>query len=97
MDTHKFSGKDQILIFDFLTRLVEWKDKLQMSEDQAYILLPQFLETSQWCNYEQYNQDHAPVELIVGRKLSSFCFGRTRLLTRFVTHVLRSKQYPSQL
>lgn len=43
MDNHKFSGKDPILIFDFLTRLVEETDKLQMSEDQANMLLPQFL------------------------------------------------------
>lgn len=42
MDSHKFSGKDPILIFDFLTRLMEETDKLLMSEDQAYILLPQF-------------------------------------------------------
>lgn len=43
MDAHKFNGKDPILIFDFLTRYVEETDKLEMSEDQAYVLLAQFL------------------------------------------------------
>ena len=43
METHKFTGKDPILIFDFLTRYVEETDKLEMSEDQAFVLLPQFL------------------------------------------------------
>lgn len=43
LDTPKISGKDPILIFDFSTRLVEEREKLQMSEGQAYILLIQFL------------------------------------------------------
>lgn len=43
MDSHKFSGKDAILVFVFLIRMVEETARLIMSGDQTYILLPQFL------------------------------------------------------
>jgi len=39
----KFSGQDPILIFDFLTRMVEECDTLGMSEAQSFMALPHFL------------------------------------------------------
>lgn len=43
IDTHKRSGKDAMLVFHFLTRMVTETDKLLMTEDRAYILLPNLL------------------------------------------------------
>lgn len=43
MNTHKFSDKYAIFNFDFLTRYVEETDKLAMSEEQDYVILPKFL------------------------------------------------------
>lgn len=42
MGTHKFTSKDPILVFDFLTRYAAETDKIAMSEGQAYVLLTQF-------------------------------------------------------
>lgn len=44
MDTHSFTGKAPITIFDLFTRYVEDTDKVVMSEDQAYLILPQYLK-----------------------------------------------------
>lgn len=40
---HKFSGSDPILVFDFLTRIVEEADMLGMTEGQLFVLLPHML------------------------------------------------------
>lgn len=37
---HKFSGAEPILVFDFLTRIVEEADMLNISEGQLFVLLP---------------------------------------------------------
>lgn len=42
----KNSGEDAILIFDFLNRLVEAADTLEISEDQHMVLLTHFLAGS---------------------------------------------------
>ena len=42
----KFWGQDLILIFDFLTRMVEECDTLGMSEAQTFMALPPFLSDS---------------------------------------------------
>lgn len=43
MDTHSFSGNVPILVFDFLSRIVEKNDGLLMSENKRYILQLHFL------------------------------------------------------
>lgn len=43
MKNYIFNGVYLIRIFDFLTRLVNEADKLNMSEAQAYVALPTFL------------------------------------------------------
>lgn len=43
MDWQKLSGKDEITVFDFLTRTVEETERFMMAEHQAYILQPQSL------------------------------------------------------
>ena len=43
MKDYRFSGEDPILIFDFLSRMVEECDILGLTEAQAYVVLPQFL------------------------------------------------------
>jgi hypothetical protein len=47
----KFTGKDPVLIFDFLTRMVEECDTLGMSEAQAYMALPHFLSDTARTQY----------------------------------------------
>lgn len=46
MDTIKITGQDTIFIFALLARYVEDTDKLDMFEEKAYVLLPQFLSNS---------------------------------------------------
>lgn len=43
MDTHKFRDKYPIFILAFLTQYVGETDQLSMAKEQAYVLLPQFL------------------------------------------------------
>lgn len=43
MSEFKFDGTDPILVFDFLTRMVEEADTLKMTEAQAYLALPHYL------------------------------------------------------
>ena len=43
MKEHKFSGEDPILVFDFLSRLVEEADTNGMSEGQLIVCLPHLL------------------------------------------------------
>ena len=45
MKEYKFSGEDPILIFDFLSRLVEEADTNGMSEGQLMVCLPHMLTT----------------------------------------------------
>lgn len=40
---HKFSGAEPILVFDFLTRIVEEADMLSITEGQLFVLLPHLL------------------------------------------------------
>ena len=47
----KFSGRDPILIFDFLTRMVEECDTLGMSEAQEFMALPHFLSNNARTQY----------------------------------------------
>ena len=44
LEKHIFDGTDPIRIFDFLSRFVNEADMLSMSEAQAFIALPMFLE-----------------------------------------------------
>ena len=48
MDTslqrHRFSGGDPVLILEFLRRFVQEADILGMSEAQAFLALPKFLD-----------------------------------------------------
>ena len=43
LKSRKFSGKDPILILNFLSRFVEEADTLRMTEGQAFVALPHFL------------------------------------------------------
>ena len=43
MKDYRFSGEDPILIFDFLSRMVEECDILGLTEAQEYVVLLQFL------------------------------------------------------
>lgn len=44
MSDLKFDGRDQILVFDFLYRLVTEENMLGMSEAQVFVALPNFLQ-----------------------------------------------------
>ena len=43
MSMHKFDGNDPIRVFDFLTNFVNESELLNMSEAQAFVVLPMFL------------------------------------------------------
>lgn len=43
---HEFSDEDQILIIDFLTRLVQEEETPEISEGQLMVLLPHLLNGS---------------------------------------------------
>ena len=47
----KFSGQDQIQIFDFLTKMVEECETVGMIEAQAFMDLPHFLSNNAWIQY----------------------------------------------
>ena len=68
-----FSGEDPILIFEFLTRMVEKFDTLGMSEGQTLIDLPHFLSDSARCKVAQEQ-----VKSLAGRKACSiYCKRQT--------------------
>lgn len=47
----KFSGEDPIIIFDFLIRLVEESNTLQLSEEQIIVYIPHTLTNTTACEY----------------------------------------------
>ena len=49
---HRFTGEEPILVLDFLRRFFGEAEQLAMSEDQAYIALPFFLEGEAKIHYE---------------------------------------------
>ena len=51
-----FSGKDPIMVFDFVALFVGFCEKLQLTEDEAHIILPQFLEEPALTHYHAAEQ-----------------------------------------
>ena len=84
----KFTGKDPILIFDFLARMVEECDTLNMSEAQAFMTLPHFLSDTARCKADQ-----DPVEFRASRRQSSTSSARMRRLLRFSTQLTNCDKY----
>lgn len=69
---HKFSGENPILVFDFLTRIVEGADTLGMSEGQLIVFYPHLLTKNAAQRYRSSSNNSRPGSILCSPEAAQY-------------------------
>lgn len=96
MNDLKFSGEDQILFFDYLSRLVKEAEALYMNGGQLMVCTPHMLTKTAAHEYLSSSSENRIQRLPYWAEISNISFARTTLTPPLAKQPITSKN-PSKL